>query len=279
MSRAGWLGAGVGLGVVGVGAWLARRAQAATLGADVELDVGVDPDGAGDDVPAPAPLGAAPPASIVSPPSPTGWVWPVPRFADGRAPRISDGWGSKRDGGKRRHRGVDVMYRRKDRRELVEQFPPGTPNGSPMHFMPDATPVLAARAGEVRWVKLTRRGFEVVIRHEGWATYYQHLERPLVRVGQGVVTGEAIGIVGGSPIDGGKLKHLHFELRRGGTSAGAIDPEPVMARWPVLAAPVVTARNARDPNRGDRFVDSFRIPATPDESARRNSLPAQPRKP
>jgi peptidoglycan LD-endopeptidase LytH len=240
MSRIAWLG--MGAGVLGVGAWFLRRARA-------EIARGASPAGQG------APLGITP----ISPPPALerlreeGWVWPVPRFEDGRAPRISDGWGSARDGGRRRHRGVDVMYRRANERELVERFAPGTPNGSPLHFMPDGTPALAARGGVVRWVKKTRRGFEVVIGHNpAWATYYQHLERPWVRVGELVVAGQAIGVIGGNPLDGAGLKHLHFELWSGGRSDGAIDPKPVMASWKVLARP----REPQNARRAERIAKS-----------------------
>ena len=53
----------------------------------------------------PAPTIATAPA-----PSPGGWIWPLLRWRE-YEPVISDGWGSPRDGGRRTHRGADLMYR------------------------------------------------------------------------------------------------------------------------------------------------------------------------
>lgn len=72
---------------------------------------------------APAVALAGPP-----PPPPGRWIWPVPRWR-GRAPVVSDGYGSPRVGGNRGaiHRGADVMFRRRWRSELTDAFPPRTP--------------------------------------------------------------------------------------------------------------------------------------------------------
>jgi hypothetical protein len=53
-----------------------------------------------------------------------------------------------------------------------------------------------------------------------------------VACGAQVVAGQTLGIIGGSPADGEHLKHLHFELWRGGTRAGAVDPAPYLDVWP-----------------------------------------------
>lgn len=177
--------------------------------------------------------------------SPDAWIWPIPSLND-RPPVISSGWGSPRrdpDGGTHAHRGVDIMYRRASREELVDRFPPGTANGSPLHFMPDMIPVFAARDGEVWSAKKTPRGFAVVIDHgKPWATFYQHLEHMFVaptakrggRAKERVRAGEIIGYVGGSPLDSTKLKHLHFEVWHGGGPEAAIDPEAMMQSWLVM---------------------------------------------
>jgi murein DD-endopeptidase MepM/ murein hydrolase activator NlpD len=174
------------------------------------------------------------------------WLWPVPSL-NGRPPVISSGWGSPRKdgkGGHRPHRGVDIMYRRKSRSELVDRFPPGTPNGSPLHFMPDFIPVFAARDGEVWSAKLTSRGYAIVLDHgKPWATYYQHLEHMFVmptekrkgRAPERVRAGEVLGYIGASPRDSEGLKHLHFEVWKGGGPEAAIDPEAMMLRdWLVM---------------------------------------------
>lgn len=94
-------------------------------------------------------------------PSPSSWVFPVPSL-DGRSPEVSDGWGSPRinpDGSRRLHLGADIMFRRRHRRELVEVYAPGTPNGTAGYFMPDDVPALAAGAGVVTFARWTSRGF------------------------------------------------------------------------------------------------------------------------
>jgi murein DD-endopeptidase MepM/ murein hydrolase activator NlpD len=195
----------------------------------------------------PAMWGAAPEATRLGPvPSgglPGEWVWPLAEF-EGRRPLISDGWGSPRDGGARRHRGVDLMYRRSA--TLDGRRPPGTPNGSKHHVMGDRVPVMAVHDGVVWSAGWTPRGFSVVIDHGRaiGATYYTHLERLGVRPtekargAQRVIAGQAIGAVGADPMDRRGLRHLHFALWRGGPS-DAIDPAPLMKTWRILRAPLV----------------------------------------
>src|SRR5690606_4567508 len=89
------------------------------------------------------------------------------------------------------------------------------------------------------------RGFSIVVQHPaGWATYYTHLALPLVVEGQAVATAEPIGFVGYDPSTSRKLRHLHFELWRGGTRAGVVDPAPYLAAW----------GRARLPDRADEAV-------------------------
>lgn len=64
-------------------------------------------------------------------------------------------------------------------------------------------------------------GNMVIIDHgDGWTTRYAHLSRSLVRVGQDVDGGQAIGLVGATGHATGS--HLHFEIRQGNR---ALDPE------------------------------------------------------
>jgi murein DD-endopeptidase MepM/ murein hydrolase activator NlpD len=170
---------------------------------------------------------------------PTGtWVWPVPSYR-GRAPVVSDGWGSRRDGGARTHRGVDVMFKRAHRGELVAEFPPGTSEGSTWFFMPAGTSAVAAAAGRVRSAGWAPRGNAVVIDHGRWATFYAHLASLRVREGQLVRAGQQLGDVGFDPLDPRKLRHLHFALWDGGSSEGAIDPKLQMRGWKVMEVPHV----------------------------------------
>ncbi len=169
---------------------------------------------------------------------PGRWVWPVVSW-NGRRPVISDGVGSSRPGG-RTHRGVDIMYLR----QAADPFRPGTPNGAAGHVMPDDTVAVAASDGVIWSAQRTSRGFAVVIDHgpRKVATFYAHLERLLVTpttraaAGQRVRAGEPIGIVGFDPLDGQRLKHLHFEVWLGGPS-DAVDPQVLMSGWDVIPDP------------------------------------------
>ncbi|MEJ7598489.1 MAG: peptidoglycan DD-metalloendopeptidase family protein [Kofleriaceae bacterium] len=194
------------------------------------------------DVPKPGPTTSA----LTVPALPGRWVWPVSKFGE-RAPVISDGVGSPRPGGP--HRGVDIMFAR----TKTDPFEAGTPNGSKMFVMPDNIAALAAGDGTVWSAGPTSRGFAIVIDHgqpAGVATYYQHLEKLFVtptsraQAGQRVRAGDPIGIVGARPLDGEKLKHLHFEIWRGGHK-DAINPAGFMRAWPSVADPRTTlvARN------------------------------------
>ncbi|HEY5934512.1 MAG TPA: peptidoglycan DD-metalloendopeptidase family protein [Kofleriaceae bacterium] len=205
------------------------------------------------------------PSNLTLPTLPGRWVWPVAMWGT-RRPVISDGVGSPRPGGP--HRGVDIMFAR----AKADPFKPGTPNGSKLFVMPDNIPVLAAGDGTVWSAGPTSRGFAVVIDHgqpSGVATFYIHLEKLFVtptsraRAGQRVRAGEPLGIVGFSPRDGEKLKHLHFEIWRGGYK-DAIDPAPFMRAWSALADPRQSAaRNASLVYRpvgetGERYPDWVR---------------------
>lgn len=173
--------------------------------------------------------------------TPSGqWVWPVPSWK-GRTPVISDGFGSPRPGAPL-HGGVDVMFKRLP----LDTFKPGSPNASKGggFVMPDDMAVLAASDGVVWSAMHTPRGYAVVIHHEAskLVTFYAHLDRILVKptasgaTKQQVRAGQIIGTVGFSPLDGEKLRHLHFEVWRGGPS-DRIDPAPTMRMWEVRPDP------------------------------------------
>ncbi len=162
------------------------------------------------------------------------WVWPMPTFR-GRAPVVSSGWGSPRDGGERRHRGVDVMFKRAHREEFVAEFPPGTPDGSKGYFVPPGTVAVAASDGRIWSAGWAPGGYAVVIDHgKPWATYYAHLASLQVTAGDRVRAGQPLGVVGADPLDAQELRHLHFALWYGGAGDSAIDPEPVMRAWRVV---------------------------------------------
>jgi murein DD-endopeptidase MepM/ murein hydrolase activator NlpD len=172
------------------------------------------------------------------------WGWPVPRW-EGRAPVISDGFGSPRPPGK--HQGVDLMFGR----IATDPFPPGSPNGSKGFVMPDAWMAVAASDGVLWSASYTPRGFAVVIDHGNVATFYQHLDALFMPETQPppkgtprvqrlpIKAGQPLGVIGADPLDPARLKHLHFELWAGGPDR-AVDPQPVMRSWHVFTPADVT---------------------------------------
>jgi murein DD-endopeptidase MepM/ murein hydrolase activator NlpD len=112
---------------------------------------------------------------------------------------IRSRWGASRDGGTRRHQGVDI-------------------------FAPRGTPVLAASPGRVVEVGENELGGLVVwIRDaRGNVQYYAHLSTQLVADGQSVSTGDTIGLVGNTGNARTTPSHLHFGVYRRGE--GPVDP-------------------------------------------------------
>lgn len=203
--------------------------------------------------PSPSPPSTRPPQiTTLPPPSPaelpapkqpapvvlTGrWGWPVPRW-EGRAPVISDGFGSPRPPGK--HLGVDLMFGRIS----SDPFPIG-PNGSKGFVMPDAWMAVAASDGVLWSAGHTPRGFAVVLDHGNVATFYQHLDALFVPETKApakgapkdkflaIKAGQPLGVIGADPLDPAGLKHLHLELWSGGP-LNALDPQPLMKTWQVF---------------------------------------------
>ncbi|WP_328774666.1 M23 family metallopeptidase [Deinococcus aquaedulcis] len=111
------------------------------------------------------------------------WVWPVVGHH-----RVSSGYGERELLGEREmHYGIDISA-------------------------PVGTPVVAARAGRVLEARADFArgwGWTVVLQHEGgWVTRYAHLSATLVRAGEPVVQGQAVGRVGDTGRSTGP--HLHF---------------------------------------------------------------------
>ena len=155
-----------------------------------------------------------------------GWVWPLPRLADGRRPRRTSGFGGWRTTPTPHvHVGIDVMYEREHRLPAGTKLPVPD-HGSIASDLPDGTQVLAARDGTVWSTGQTNRGQHVVLDHGApWSTFYQHLSAVYVRKGDRVEAGQPLGEAGFDPSGKEKVRHLHFELRDGKVS---IDPEPML---------------------------------------------------
>ena len=142
---------------------------------------------------------------------PPALTYPLKRFAAGMDP-----WGwrySQRRGAWRMHTGVDLAA-------------------------DEGTPVLAASAGRVLLVEsISGYGTTVLLDHgAGWQTLYAHLLSTSVAMGQRLNQGEVLGAVGMTGSASGP--HLHFELRRRGSSLLALDPTPHLP--PLLPPPALT---------------------------------------
>ena len=194
------------------------------------------------------------------------WGWPVPRW-QGRAPVISDRFRTPRPD----HNGVDIMFGR----IASDPYPASTPNGTSRFVIPDNWTAVAASDGVLWSAAPTSRGYAIVIDHGPVATYYTHLESLLVPQVQPpskasrdpilIKAGQPLGVIGADPLDHAGLKHLHFEIWRGGP-LNAIDPEPIMKSWEVFSAAQAVAmlpggliRNARGRRRKNSEPDLVHV--------------------
>ncbi len=120
---------------------------------------------------------------------------------------------------------------------FVNRFGGGRNHGGQDVLASCGTALVAARGG-----KVTVSGFEsggggntVVIDGAGTDlvyVYYHMRDRPLVKVGERVFTGQLIGFVGST--GSSTACHLHFELHRGGMwydDSRAFDPLPLLRAW------------------------------------------------
>lgn len=113
-------------------------------------------------------------------------------------------FGGDRDGGARRHEGIDI-------------------------FAPRGTPVIAAEAGRVNRVGDTPRGGKNVwVRGDQRSFYYAHLDSIAVSPGDSVARGEIIGTVGNTGNAVTTSPHLHFGIYK--FAQGAVDPLPLVGR-------------------------------------------------
>ena len=131
----------------------------------------------------------------------------------GAKARTGSFWGASRDGGKRRHEGIDI-------------------------FAPKRTPVVASANGVVTGVKNEGIGGKVVwlrLLEKNVTLYYAHLDKQLVKEGQVVNKGETLGLVGNTGNARHTPSHLHFGIY---TSAGPIDPFPFVNKEVKTASPL-----------------------------------------
>ena len=117
----------------------------------------------------------------------------------GRDADVGSRFGEPRDGGSRRHEGIDIFARR-------------------------GTPALAAGDAYVSRVDSSGLGGLVVWLRDrrGNGLYYAHLDRQLVSEGERVSAGDTVGLVGRTGNARTTPAHLHFGVYRRGE--GAVDP-------------------------------------------------------
>ena len=174
-----------------------------------------------DGIAGPATLGALRGRSR-SLPTPQG---PVRFFRPVAAP-IGDGFGAPRDGGSRRHAGIDFSAWR-------------------------GTRVEASGVGVTEFVGLNQGGYGnlVVVRHRlGYTTWYAHLDSITTWVGERVSGGTRLGYVGATGNATGP--HLHWEVRLWGNP---IDPAPYL-----LATTAGTRQRVRRCRGGKGLLVSYR---------------------
>lgn len=123
---------------------------------------------------------------------------------------VSSFWGAGRDGGSRRHEGIDIIA-------------------------PRGTPLLAVSDGRI--TNTGNRGLggkQVWLRENVYnkSVYYAHLDSIMVQDGQIVKKGDTLGLVGNTGNAITTVPHLHFGVYGNG---GAVDPYLFVKQLPVPA--------------------------------------------
>ena len=121
---------------------------------------------------------------------------------------IGQGWGASRDGGRRRHQGIDLLA-------------------------PTGTPLVAVASGHITRLSNQDRGrggISLWLRdRRGTAYYYAHNQHNLVHLGQQIQAGQQIARVGATGNAKGGPPHLHFQLHPNG--GRPVSPDAVVRRW------------------------------------------------
>ena len=141
-------------------------------------------------------------------PDTTGMVYPVA----GKKSFVGSYWGAVRDGGKRKHEGIDIFARK----------------GTPVVAVSDGVVMEAGsspRGGKTVWLRSSNDDFYY---------YYAHLHEQFVTTGQTVKKGQHLGTVGNTGNAKLTPPHLHFGIY---SFTGAINPLPYVKNLPKMAMP------------------------------------------
>lgn len=145
--------------------------------------------------------------SVVAEPS---LAFPVPGNS---GKKVGSFWGDQRDGGSRKHEGIDI-------------------------FDAFRTPLIAVEDGMVTRVGENGRGGKVIWLSpagKDYNLYYAHLDEQLVTGMQRVQKGDTIGLMGNTGNARNTPSHLHFGIY---TRKGAVDPLPFIQQVPQKTEPV-----------------------------------------
>jgi murein DD-endopeptidase MepM/ murein hydrolase activator NlpD len=135
----------------------------------------------------------------------------------GKRNNIGSFWGDVRDGGKRKHKGIDIFAKK----------------GTPIVAISDGIIVKKGstpRGGKILWLKSS---------NHPWLIYYAHLDRHHVRSGQIVKKGQVLGTVGNTGNARYTPSHLHFGIY---TLMGAVNPLPYVKYSPKMPAPKLAVK-------------------------------------
>lgn len=132
-----------------------------------------------------------------------------------RSSDLYDSWGNARDGGKRKHKGIDI-------------------------FAPRNTPIVAVADGVISFIGDQPKGGHCIwlTTESGASFYYAHLERWAAGLFEGmeVRAGDLLGFVGNTGNAISTPPHLHFGIN---SNDEMVNPYPLLVR----ATPVQRARN------------------------------------
>lgn len=136
----------------------------------------------------------------------------------GKKSMIGSFWGAVRDGGKRKHEGIDIFARK----------------GTPVVAICDGIIVSRGntpRGGKTLWLQSTDHPVTV---------YYAHLDLQKARVGQFVRKGQVIGTVGNTGNARYTPPHLHFGIYK---YSGPVNPLPYVKNSRKVVLPAAKKAN------------------------------------